>query len=393
MELTERVQTALQASVVFLDIVGYSLHDVAAQYQVKKLFNADVAYALAPVAQDGRLLLDTGDGAALCFFGPPTDALTCTTRLIARLDAEAASRTVPFAVRTGINVGAVRVIRDMNGQLNVIGDAINDGQRIMSFADAGQVLASQAFHDAVRDAADRSGASFEYVGTRADKHGKAHVLYRVSVAATQAGSTRVVRTSHRVDPSVPGAAAPVPSTPPAKEETAQRAAPASVARSSDAGWPRGVLVTVRAQFERYLNRSADDLMRQAAAEAADIDGLYAMLATHLASDHDRTAFLEGKAVILRMLPQHGTSKSGGGVPKAPAPPVATQVWTPSRELLDSTTVRLARYLGTTASVLVHREAQRATSESDLVLRLAAELKSDEDQINFMDDVRGTSRRV
>ncbi len=57
MELTERVQTALQASVVFLDIVGYSRRAVAEQYQVKKQFNTDIAYALASVAQEGRLML------------------------------------------------------------------------------------------------------------------------------------------------------------------------------------------------------------------------------------------------------------------------------------------------------------------------------------------------
>jgi len=398
MELTERVQTALQASVVFLDIVGYSLHEVAEQYQVKKLFNADVAYALAPFAQEGRLLLDTGDGAALCFFEAPRDALVCTNRLMARFASEAAARAVSFAVRTGINIGAVRVIRDMNGQLNVIGDAINDGQRIMSFAETGQVLVSQAFYSAVQDASVAPDANFRYVGVQTDKHGKNHVLYELCVETTQAGGTQLVRTRTTAAKSSTQTSSGQPSTPMTDRSSAslpsQSVARPDVGRDENAVRSRGVLSTVRAQLERFLGRSAEDLMLDAAANAGDIDTLYERLAPHLATDRDRASFLAGKEVIQRMLGQPASVRPAGSSIAMSSRSAVPQAWTPTRELLDETTTRLARYVGTTASALVSREASRATSESDLVLRLAAELKSDEDQISFMADVRTSmSRRV
>ena len=34
-------------------------------------------------------------------------------------------------VRTGVNLGPVKLVKDLNGSLNAIGDGINAGQRIM----------------------------------------------------------------------------------------------------------------------------------------------------------------------------------------------------------------------------------------------------------------------
>ena len=39
-----------------------------------------------------------------------------------------------FRVRIGINLGPVKLVRDINGAPNAIGDGMNAGQRVMSFA-------------------------------------------------------------------------------------------------------------------------------------------------------------------------------------------------------------------------------------------------------------------
>ena len=43
--------------------------------------------------------------------------------------------TVP--VRLGVNLGPVRLVKDLNGQMNIIGDGINVAQRVMSFSRPG----------------------------------------------------------------------------------------------------------------------------------------------------------------------------------------------------------------------------------------------------------------
>ncbi len=380
MELTERVQTALQASVVFLDIIGYSKYDVARQFDVKKRFNADIAAAVAAIPPDGRLMLDTGDGAALCFFSTPMDAFDCVTKLIVRFADQASLPDAGYEVRTGVNIGAVRVIRDMNGQLNVVGDAINDGQRIMSFANNGQVLASRTFRDAVRVASEQYENIFEYFGVRADKHGKEHVLYELHVGPARSWTMRISTPDARS-----GGASP--------DNLGQRDSTPFVTRTLPAGWVPGVLETVRAQLEGYVGQAAHDLIQKAAVQSRDLDALYAMLASHLAADVERAGFIAGKDVVRRVLAQRGNAWPPH-VPRTSQAPPARAAWTPSADLLDATTAKLARYVGAIAGVLVRRAAQQATSESDLFLRLAADLQSDEDQLRFMDEVRnGGSRRT
>ena len=62
-------------SVVFLDIVEYSQQPVDEQIQLKSRFNVILSEAIKDVAVNDRIILDTGDGAAISFLGDPEDAL------------------------------------------------------------------------------------------------------------------------------------------------------------------------------------------------------------------------------------------------------------------------------------------------------------------------------
>ena len=62
-------------SVVFIDIVEYTRKAVTEQIQLKELLNAFLGEALKDVAANDRIILDTGDGAAISFVGDPEDAL------------------------------------------------------------------------------------------------------------------------------------------------------------------------------------------------------------------------------------------------------------------------------------------------------------------------------
>ena len=79
--------------------------------------------ALATVAESDRLALDTGDGAALCFFGDPEDALFAAANLRQAVRADPGPG---LQVRIGINLGPTRIVRDLNGNRNLIGDGMRD---------------------------------------------------------------------------------------------------------------------------------------------------------------------------------------------------------------------------------------------------------------------------
>jgi len=161
----------LVCSVLFLDIVEYTKKPVAEQLHLKQAFNKTLARALEQVAVRDRIILDTGDGAAVTFMGDPEDALFAAMTVRDGLGA------VP--VRLGINLGPVRLVKDLNGQMNIIGDGINVAQRVMSFAAPGQLLVSRSFYEVVSCLSRDYANMFRHEGARTDKHVREHEVYAV----------------------------------------------------------------------------------------------------------------------------------------------------------------------------------------------------------------------
>ena len=161
----------LVCSVLFLDIAEYSKKPVSEQLQLKQAFNQSLAQALEQVASRDRIILDTGDGAAVTFMGDPEDALFAS---IAMRDMAGM-----VGVRMGVNLGPVRLVKDLNGQMNIIGDGINVAQRVMSFAGPGQLLVSRSFYEVVSCLSRDYAGLFHHEGARTDKHVREHDVYSV----------------------------------------------------------------------------------------------------------------------------------------------------------------------------------------------------------------------
>jgi class 3 adenylate cyclase len=175
--------------VLFLDIVEYSKKPVAEQLELKQAFNRALATALEQVPQRDRIILDTGDGAAVTFMGDPEDALFAALAV-----RNMASDGMP--VRLGVNLGPVRLVKDLNGQMNIIGDGINVAQRVMSFADPGQLLVSRSFYEVVSCLSRDYMNLFRHEGSRTDKHVREHEVYSVVGGAPMA--RRVAQTEAMV---------------------------------------------------------------------------------------------------------------------------------------------------------------------------------------------------
>jgi flagellar basal body-associated protein FliL len=165
--------------VIFLDIVEYSKKTVEEQIILKKRFNTLIAETLTDIPVNDRIILDTGDGAAIGFLGDPEDALFVAMNIRDALNNEQATVMPDLRVRMGINLGPVKLIKDINNQLNLIGDGINIAQRIMSFAENGQLLVSRSYYDIVSCLSQEYAQLFQYKGARADKHIRDHYVYAV----------------------------------------------------------------------------------------------------------------------------------------------------------------------------------------------------------------------
>jgi hypothetical protein len=169
----------IMCSVLFLDIVGYSKKSVMGQISLKERFNTYLSSAIADVPITDRIILDTGDGAAINFIGDVEDALKAALGLRESLCNEDPNLNHPLLVRMGINLGPVRLVRDINGQPNIVGDGINVAQRVMGFAEANQVLVSRSYYDAVFRLSPQYAGMFHYRGSRTDKHVREHEVYAI----------------------------------------------------------------------------------------------------------------------------------------------------------------------------------------------------------------------
>ena len=165
-------------SVVFVDIVEYTKKTVAKQVAQRGWFNGMLAEALQGISQEDRIVIDAGDGAAICLLGDPEEAVFITNALRVAI----AEHAYPeFALRMGINLGPVKMAKDIHGQPNIIGDGINVAQRVMSFAQPNQILVSRSYYDIVSRISDEYERLFRYQGEHKDKHVRSHQVYEVMV--------------------------------------------------------------------------------------------------------------------------------------------------------------------------------------------------------------------
>src|ERR1700689_1561089 len=162
-----------------MDIVKYSSQSVDLQMKWKQRFNTYLAEAIQDVPESERVILDTGDGAAVCFLGAPEAAMFAALELCRSFARDEREQRPGLRVRLGINLGPIKLIKDINGALNAIGDGINAGQRIMSFAAENQILVSQSFFEVVSRLSDDYKPLFQLKGVETDKHVREHTVYHL----------------------------------------------------------------------------------------------------------------------------------------------------------------------------------------------------------------------
>jgi class 3 adenylate cyclase len=195
--MAEQATRTLVCSVLFIDIVGYSKKGVADQVKLKRVFNELLTAALEQVAPRERVVVDTGDGAAITFLGDPEGALFVGLAVLDKVG--------EIPVRLGINLGPVSLVKDINGRDNVVGDGINAAERVMSFAGQGQLLVSRSFFEVMSLLSADYASLFKQERSRLDKHNRAHDLFAVTDAVrvgrrVQEAQARLRRSQRRAVP-------------------------------------------------------------------------------------------------------------------------------------------------------------------------------------------------
>jgi len=346
-------------TVVFVDIVAYSKGLVSQQVELKIRLNEMIGQVLEHVPAGDRTMVDTGDGAALCFLGDPEDALFVASSL----RAAAVGAGPDFALRIGINTGPLRVVQGMNNQPNFLGDAINVAQRVMTFAEPNQILVSRSYYEIVSRLSQEYAQLFQYAGLHKDKHVREHEVYAVTGGPAAGNHT----------PAPPGAGAVVGSefVAPATVPAAGRFEPAVLAQLE------GVLVKCMGPVARVI-------VRRAAAAAPNLRALCHALVESV-PEPERPQFTKRIEDLAAHL---GPVACPAGAEIAPrgeaAAPKADEPGRPlSPDLLAEAAERLAVYIGPMAKVLVRKAAETAGGSRELYERLARHIDDPRDRQRFV----------
>jgi class 3 adenylate cyclase len=353
-------------SVVFLDIVSYSKQSVEVQMEWKERFNRYLAVGIQELAENDRVILDTGDGAAICFLGDPEAAMFCAMKLRSFMVEEEAARGGGGGMRCriGINLGSVKLIKDINGNLNAVGDGINVAQRVMSFAGDNQILVSRSFYEVVSCLSDSYSALFKYGGVRKDKHVREHTVYDLLAPGSEGAAPQQQ-------------ACPIDDVP--------------VKACSLALDP----ITV-GRIERFLapilGPMAHHLIKTHSARATTPMELHRSLTAFIPAKADQEAFLRF-CVAEFSGPAAAAGTAVPGKPAASSQPVAVPVpaeaaapakppFAVDPALGERLRKELAAYVGPMAKMILSRASGKAKSLGELYDLLAAEISAPKDREKF-----------
>lgn len=337
-------------SILFLDIVNYSSQSVQLQMAWKRRFNHYLEAALGEVPEPERVILDTGDGAAICFLGGPDTAMVPALKLRSFFVGDERAQHSAMLVRMGINLGPVKLVKDINGHLNALGDGINAGQRVMSFAGDNQILVSRSFYEVVSCLSDCYAPMFCFVGARKDKHAREHLVYQLAPA---------------------GEAAPPPNAPVVAEPSAPTAPPGQ--------FDAAVLDCLQALLVPVLGPMARYVVKDISRKHATVAGLCSELADHFTGNKERAKFLE--QCRRQFGPAVPAASSVVAAAPPPAKPTSGVVWDP--EMLEKTKRELAVHIGPMAKFIVDSTASEVQTVKDFYDALCREIPSSRDRERFL----------
>ena len=333
-----RQERTCVCSVVAIGILRYSDQSVELQVEWKARFNRYLAHSIKEVPEAERVILDTGANIGICFLGDPDAAMSCALGLLGTLAREEGRPGGGMRVHIGMHLGAVKLMKDINGNLNALGDGLHVAQRVMAFAGENQILASRSFYDVASCLSETYRPLFSSGGIRKDEYMREHQVYELHLPGVGIDA-------------VPFSTLDV-SAPPGQQDALDPAALAAVQRRAAA----------------ILGPIAHHLTRTIAARASTPPELGQALAAFMPDSSDREAFLRSCGVA--------SPQRAGPAASPPSPTVF------SPGVLERAGRELAGYLGPMARILVSRTSALAHSEEELYDLLAAEIGSPKDREAF-----------
>ena len=144
--MNDRLNKNLVCSIVFIELVDFTQHVDAEQINIKFSLNQLINLALKEYARSDRVLLDKGDGIVITYMAAPEDVLAIVVDIQNGIKQHNSQGLSPLLTRIGIHLSTVRVVKDINEQLSIIGKGLNEAQQIAQLAQDNKIVVSEAFY-------------------------------------------------------------------------------------------------------------------------------------------------------------------------------------------------------------------------------------------------------
>ena len=166
-------------AIVHLEVIDFSKKIDAEQAEIKNQLNHLINHAVIDIAHNNRAILNVADGTVIACIGPLEDALEDALLISLTIRDEILENNSlssnPLYVRFGINLGAAQVSSDVNVKPSIVGESIDEAQRIMSFAKPNQILVSRPYYEMASKLSQEISQMFEYH----DMHANEQDIYSV----------------------------------------------------------------------------------------------------------------------------------------------------------------------------------------------------------------------
>jgi hypothetical protein len=177
--MNDKMSKASICSIVSLDIIDYSVKSETEKLALKTYFDSIVNQAVADIPTQDRTIVDVVNGVAISCNGPLEDALEDALFISLTVRDEILKHntqsTTPLYVQIGINLGPVIVVNDATGKQSLIGDGLEDAQRVMCFANPNQILVTYDYYEKASQLTHEISQMFD----KYDVHTLEHDVYAV----------------------------------------------------------------------------------------------------------------------------------------------------------------------------------------------------------------------
>jgi hypothetical protein len=180
-----------QYIIIYLDLVGYAKKNETIQIDLFKALQKEVHYALYDeIANEKAILIPTGDGMIIGIKDDKGETYIKALDFITYIYEWESNSSEKL--RSAIHVGDISIIKDINGNNNMVGNSVNNASRMLSGAEDGSIIISKEFHLLYLDSSNiKFNVStiiddiFSYKlideDSVIDKHGYEHSVYSVVI--------------------------------------------------------------------------------------------------------------------------------------------------------------------------------------------------------------------